>query len=460
MVSAPGAAMPIELNATHDIARRSWVDSANAVGCDFPIQNLPFGLFRKNGAVARGGVALGDQVVDLAAIAGQLQGAAADTARAAAGPSLLPLLAQPPEAVSMLRAALSDLYCAEGNGERDAAAAALLPMSGVEMVLPIKPPGFADFCCSIEHIRRMAAGTGRPVAACADRLPVGYNGRASSVAISGTPVIRPYGQFESRPGSGEVRYGPEPRLDYELEFGVWLRGGNRLGQALSVAEAEAMMFGCSLVNDWSARGIQAFEMMLGPHLGKSFLTTVSPWIVTMEALAPFRAAARGREPGEPAVPAHLTGAVDRACGGIRIELTAELGIAPGQTRQIARTGFEDMYWTFAQMVAHQASGGAPLETGDLLGSGTVSGPADDARACLAELTERGGNPIIFGDGSRRVWLEDGDSVTIRGRAHAPDAISIGFGDCTGRILPAVPAPVASGRSGQPRESAQGMEVFQ
>lgn len=437
------ANMHFELNATHDPARRSWVDSANAQECDFPIQNLPFGVFRANGAAPRGGVALGDQVIDLAAITDRLHGPAADAARAACGPSLAPLLAQPPEAVAALRAALSELYRADGNGDRDAARGALRPLHDIELLLPIKPPGFADFCCSIDHIRRMAAGTGRPVAACADRLPVGYNGRASSVAVSGTPVVRPRGQFEARPGSGEVRYGPEPRLDYELEFGVWLRGGNRLGQTLGMAEAEAMMFGCSLLNDWSGRGIQAFEMMLGPHLGKSFLTTVSPWIVTMEALAPFRVAARGREPGEPEVPAHLDAAFDRAHGGIRIELTAQLGTLAGQHREIARTGFEDMYWTLAQMVAHQASSGAPLEAGDLLGSGTVSGPAAEARACLAELTERGGNPIVFEDGSRRVWLEDGDSVAIRGRAHAPNAVSIGFGECIGRILPAAPAPGAA-----------------
>jgi fumarylacetoacetase len=429
--------MRSDLNPTHDPTRRSWVESANEAGSDFPIQNLPFGLFRTDGSAPRGGVALGDQIIDLASITSQLHYGAAIAACAANSPSLLPLLAQPPEAISLLRASLSDLYRADVSGDRSMARAALLPMNGVEMVLPLRPLGFADFCSSIDHIRRMATSTGRPVARCADRLPVSYNGRASSVAVSGTAVVRPHGQFEVSPG-GDVRFGPEPRLDYELELGVWLRGGNRLGQVLTMAEAEAAMFGCSLLNDWSARGIQAFEMMLGPHLGKSFLTTVSPWIVTMEALAPFRVAARGRQDKEPSVPAHLTDPRDRAQGGIRIELTAHLSTTSGQTKQITRSGFEDMYWTFAQMVAHQASSGAPLEAGDLLGSGTVSGPADDARACLAELTERGGNPIVFDDGRKRVWLENGDSIAIRGRAHAPGAMSIGFGECTGRILPAHP----------------------
>jgi fumarylacetoacetase len=439
--------MRAELNTTHDPAHRSWVESANAAGCDFPIQNLPFGLFRSparpDSATPRAGVALGDQIIDLAAIAGHLDGPAQAAARAALGPSLLPLLRQPPEAVSQLRASLSRLFGAGAPGRDahvpDAAVAALVPMNQAEMVLPLRPPGFADFCCSIEHIRRMAQSTGRPVARCADRLPVSYNGRASSVAVSGTPVRRPRGQFESPPGTGEVQYGPEPRLDYELEFGAWLRGGSALGQALSVAEADALLFGCSLVNDWSARGIQAFEMMLGPHLGKSFLTTVSPWIVTMEALAPFRVPARGRAADEAAVPDHLLDPADRAQGGLRVALTAELQTANGQTQQIARSGFEDMFWTFAQMVAHQASSGAPLEAGDLLGSGTVSGPAPHARACLAELTERGGNPLVFGDGSRRVWLQDGDSVCIRGRAHAPGAVSIGFGECRGQIQPVLSA---------------------
>jgi fumarylacetoacetase len=272
---------------------------------------------------------------------------------------------------------------------------------------------------------------------CADRLPVGYNGRSSSVAVSGTPLVRPKGQFETPPGSGNVTYGPEPRLDYELEFGVWLRGGNRLGAPIDVAQAEAMMFGCSLVNDWSARGIQFFESMLGPHLGKSFLTTVSPWIVTMEALAPFRVPARGRRSTEPAVPAYLLDAADRASGGIRIAMQADLATATSAPVRIATTGFETMYWTLAQMITHQASSGAPIEAGDLLASGTVSGPADDAKACLAELTQRGANPVLFADGSKRVWLEDGDTVTITAMARAEGYVPIGFGTCSGTIHPAV-----------------------
>ncbi len=426
--------MPVEINATHDPARRSWLASANAEGCDFPIQNLPFGLFKTQGSAPRGGVALGDQIIDLSQLTDHL----GDAARAATGPTLAPLLSQPPQAISTLRAALSDLYRGDAE-DRGAAEAALVPIDRAEMLLPMKPVAFADFCSSIEHIRRMAAGSGRPTAACADRLPVSYNGRASSVALSGTPVVRPKGQFEFPPASGQIRYGPEPRLDYELELGVWLRGGNALGAPITVAQAEAMMFGCSLVNDWSARGIQFFESMLGPHLGKSFMTTVSPWIVTMEALAPFRVAARGRVDDEPAVADHLLDPSDRKAGGIRLAMTADLATATSEPVRICTTGFETMFWTLAQMVAHQASSGAPLEAGDLLASGTVSGPAEEAKACLAEYNQRGANPVMFADGSKRVWLEDGDTLSIAATAHADGYVSIGFGTCVGMIQPAVSA---------------------
>lgn len=428
--------MTIALNATHDPARRSWVDSANDGDTEFPIQNLPFGLFRTAGGQARVGIALGDQIIDLMALADVLHGAAGQAARAH---DLLAMVDQPVEAISALRAALSDLYRQDGTGDRTVAQAALVPMAFVEMLLPMRPPAFSDFCCSIDHIRRMAAGAGRPVALCAMHLPVGYNSRASSVVVSGTPLIRPKGQFETRPGNGEVRYGPEPRLDYELELAVWMRGGNALGQSMTVAEAEASLFGCCLLNDWSARGIQAFEQMLGPHLGKSMLTTISPWIVTMEALAPFRVAARGRVDDEPAVPDHLLDNADRSAGSFNIVLTADLVIADGQSRRIATTNFDTMFWTLAQMVAHQASSGAPLEAGDLLGSGTVSGPTPEARACISELNERGANPVVFDGDIKRVWIQDGDTVALRGRAEAPGRVSIGFGECVGTVQPAVGA---------------------
>jgi fumarylacetoacetase len=430
--------MPSELNATHDPARRSWVESANAPGTDFPIQNLPFGVFRENGA-ARGGVALGEVIIDLARLlsAGSLTGLAAEAAQVASGPTLAPLLDCAPEAVSALRTQLSELFREGGPGDRDQLSAALVPMDRAELQLPLRPAAFTDFCTSYDHIRRMGGGTPKLAAL---SLPVAYNGRASSVRPSGTPVVRPCGQYEAAPGSNEIKYGPEPLLDFELEFGAWLRGGNALGQPIAVAEAEALLFGCCLVNDWSARGIQFFESILGPHLGKSFLTTISPWIVTMEALAPFRIAARGRAGDEPEVPAYLIDVADREAGGINIELYADLANAAGSELRIVRSNLAELYWTLAQMVAHQASNGSPLECGDLIATGTVSGAADEARACLAEITLRGGETITLPDGSTRKWLEEGDTLTLRGRAMADGFVPIGFGKCSGTILPArVPA---------------------
>jgi len=422
------------LNATHDPARRSWVAAANLPGTDFPIQNLPFGLFEHEGRV-RGGVALGDQVIDLAALyaEGVLEGLAAQAAAAACGATLAPLLACAPAAVSALRGALSALFCESNAGQRSVLEDALLPIAEVSLRLPVRPPAFTDFCTSYDHIARMGRKTPGLAAL---SLPVAYNGRASSVAVSGTPVQRPLGQFETSPGSGEVRFGPEPMLDFELEFGAWLRGGNALGHALSVAEAEQALFGCCLVNDWSARGIQFFESVLGPYLGKSFLTTVSPWIVTVEALAPFRVAARDRGEGEPPLAAHLRGERDVAAGAFAIELTADLagqGLSP---QRIVRTNTRDLYWTLAQMVAHQTSNGAPIETGDLIATGTVSGPDDESRACLAEITLGDAAPIVLADGSTRKMLADGDTLSIHGRAVRDGFVPIGFGECAGTILPA------------------------
>jgi fumarylacetoacetase len=425
--------MSIELNATHDPARRSWVESANAPDADFPIQNLPFGVF-DDGKGARGGVALGDSIIDLSALgaAGVIDGPAAT---AASGASLLPLFEQPRAAVSQLRAALSDIYRADNMTGRAAAEAALVPMTAAKVLMPAKPTAFTDFCTSADHILRMAANGGRSPQPAWATLPVAYNGRASSVAASGTPVIRPVGQFVPRGAEGMV-VGPEPMLDFELEFGAWLGGPvNGLGEPVDMVRADELLFGCCLVNDWSARGIQFYEMLLGPHLGKSFLTTISPWVVTMEALAPFRVAGRGRTGDQPDIPDYLDDPFDRASGGLNIELTAELetGSVP---HTIVRTNVAELFWTLGQMVTHQASGGAPLETGDLIATGTVSGAANEARACLVEITRLGQEPLTLPDGTTRVMLEDGDTLTLRGKARAPGYVPIGFGPCGGTVVPA------------------------
>jgi fumarylacetoacetase len=425
--------MSIELNATHDPARRSWVESANAPGTDFPIQNLPFGVF-DDGKGARGGVALGNSIIDLEALkrAGLISGAAAE---AASGASLLPLFALPREQVSALRAAMSDLYRTDGPGDRKAAQAALVPMAAVRMLMPAKPTAFTDFCTSADHILRMAANGGRAPQPAWATLPVAYNGRASSVAVSGTPVIRPVGQVVP-PGTSAMVVAPEPMLDFELEFGAWLGGPvNALGETVDMARADQLLFGCCLLNDWSARGIQFYEMLLGPHLGKSFLTTVSPWVVTMEALAPFRVPGRGRSEDQPEIPAYLNDAFDREAGGLNVELTARIDTGSGP-QTIVRTNVRELFWTLAQMVTHQASGGAPLETGDLIATGTVSGAADEARACLVEITRMGAEPLTLPDGTQRVMLEDGDTLSLHGKAKADGYVSIGFGECSGTVMPA------------------------
>jgi fumarylacetoacetase len=301
--------------------------------------------------------------------------------------------------------------------------------------MPAKPTAFTDFCTSADHILRMAANGGRAPNPAWATLPVAYNGRASSVAVSGTPVIRPVGQVVPR-GANEMTVAPEPMLDFELEFGAWLGGPvNALGETVDMTRADELLFGCCLVNDWSARGIQFYEMLLGPHLGKSFLTTISPWVVTMEALGPLRVPGRGRTAEQPEIPAYLNDAFDRSSGGLNVELTAEIDTGAGAAT-IVRTNASELFWTLAQMVAHQASGGAPLETGDLIATGTVSGAADEARACLVEITRLGQEPLTLPDGTKRVMLEDGDTLTLRGKARANGSVPIGFGPCSGTVVPA------------------------
>ncbi len=247
------------------------------------------------------------------------------------------------------------------------------------------------------------------------------------------------GQF--RKDGDVIAYGPEPRLDFEVEFAALVAGGNALGASIPVSEAENSLFGYCLLNDWSARGIQFFESVLGPFLGKSFCTTVSPWIVTAEALAPFRTSARPRASGDPSIPSHLLDPSDQAEGGLDVELTAYIRTAAmtknGDTPvKIVSTNFKHMYWTMAQMLAHHASNGCNLSAGDLLASGTVSGPDAISRACLAELNERGTNPVELPNGESRIWLEDGDELSMRGRASREGFVPIGFGECIGKVTPA------------------------
>src|SRR5579883_940532 len=430
----------VELNETHDGRQGSWVASANEPQSDFPLQNLPFGVFSRAGESPRGGVAIGDQLFDLRAAldVGVVPESTRLAAEAAAGPALNPLLTLGAEPASLLRAALFGMLRADGPEARRAHARAdklLVPMGEAQMHLPAQIGAYTDFCCSFDHIRRMAGGTPPPAFF---HVPIGYNGRASSIAVSGSPVRRPRGQYKD--SDGTVRFGPEPMLDFELEFGAYVGTANPLGDSVDVGVARSHLFGYCLVNDWSARGIQFFESILGPFLGKSFLTSVSPWIVTAEALAPFRVPARGRAAGEPPVPSHLLDPQDRIEGGLDVELTASIRTCetpygdPGAAQRIVTTNFRQIYWTPAQMLAHHTSNGCNLLVGDLLASGTVSGPEEHARSCLAEITQMGAAPLRLEHGVSRQWLQDGDEIILRGRATRPGLTSIGFGDCTGRIV--------------------------
>jgi fumarylacetoacetase len=436
------------LNPTHDPGRRSWVGSANDASSEFPIQNLPFGVFQRSGGAPRGGVAIGDQIFDLelGLKAGLFSGEAGVAAQVAAAPTLNALLELGPAAASRLRARLSELLRVGGPHEaREKGDELLVPSRQVRLLRPVQLTAFTDFSCSIHHVGRLTNGNPWPVL---HHLPVAYNGRASSVAVSGAEVRRPNGQFAFPPGAPQV-FGAEPALDFELEFGAYLSGGNPQGQRLSLVVAAARLFGYCLVNDWSARGLQMFEKALGPFLGKSFLTTVSPWIVTDEALWPFKIERPVRQREQPPVPAHLDSALNRVTGSFDIELQAHLATAKMRTAgarplRIVRTNFKHMHWTMAQMAAHQASNGCNLQSGDLIASGTASGPDEEARACMMEITYAARESLKLPDGETRMWLEDGDEIQIRARASRDGFVGIGFGPCDGRVVPAVTYPAHSG----------------
>jgi fumarylacetoacetase len=441
----PGPMSLKPLDETHDPNRRSWVESANGPG-DFPIQNLPLGVFRRSGEAARGGVAIGDMIFDLKAGADLFTGDAALAAQAASGASLNPLMALGNGAASALRLQLSRLLAAdrpEADRPRGRAQELLVPAAGVEMLLPAQIGAFTDMMISTFHVgggRRGAPSNELPGRF--KTIPLGYNGRASSVVASGTPVLRPRGVYQDEAGS--PAFGPEPRQDFELELGAFVGAGNPLGTPIPIGKAAAHVFGYCLLNDWSARAIQFFEMPpLGPFLGKSLATSISPWIVTAEALAPFATAAFARPAGDPAPLPHLADPEDQRSGGLDLALEAYLSTS-GMRRQgeeparICRTNFKFMYWTVAQLVAHHTSNGCNLRPGDLVGSGTVSGPGDEACGCLWELTAGGKLQFALPNGERRLYLEDDDEVIFRGHAAREGFVSIGFGECRGRIVAAAP----------------------
>jgi len=434
--------MTATLNETHDPARRSFVETANAPDSDFPIQNLPFGVFRPSpDANPRVGVAIGDQIVDVAAASASFAGEAAAAAKACAAPNLNTLMALGPQAWSALRLSLSRALSAE-HGDKSLSRH-FTPMAAAELLLPVAIGDFTDFYASVFH----ATNAGRafrpdnPLLPNYKYVPVAYHGRASSVRVSGTPVKRPQGQRKGQNESAPS-YGPSRNMDFELELGMYIGTPTALGETVPVGKAASHIFGFCLLNDWSARDVQAWEYQpLGPFLGKNFATTVSPWVVMREALAPFRAAAFARPQGDPAPLPYLTDADDQAHGGLDITLEAYLateamrraGTAP---QRLTRTSFATTYWTVAQMVAHHTCNGCNLVTGDLIGSGTVSGPEKDSWGSLLELTARGREPIALPTGEQRGFIEDGDEIIFKGFCSKQDYPRIGFGECRAVLLPA------------------------
>ena len=418
-------------DATHDPQLRSRVPAANVDGCDFPIQNLPLGIFSTPGTAPRGGIAIGDQILDIAAarLAGLLTGPAG---YAAEGETLNPLMALGNGAAAALRAQAQALL-AEGA----TAALPLVPMAGATMHLPAAIGAFSDFFCSYDHTLRggRVSRPDNPVPAAFKWLPIAYNSRASSVRPSGEDVVRPNGVRGISGGAGV--FGPCTALDFELEFAAFIGPGNALGTPIPLSRAGQHLFGFCLLNDWSARDIQRFESTpLGPFLSKSLHTTISPWVVTAAALEPFRAAAPARHEGDPPLLPHLDDPSDRTMGHWDIALTCDYtprGAA--RAERIVATHLRNLYWTLGQMLTHHASNGCNLRPGDLIATGTVSGPQDHERACMNEMT-LGKQPIRFADGTERMYLEDGDRVTFSARAERDGFVSIGFGECTGVVLPA------------------------
>ena len=433
---------------THSAARRSWVASANGHP-DFPIQNLPLGVFAPPGGAARGGSAIGDEIFDLAAALelGLFEGIAARAAEAASGTTLNPLFALGREPRVALRRRLIEILDSDGreHGRSEALRSRLLHRAAdCRLELPAAIGDYTDFFAGIHH----ATNAGKlfrpdnPLLPNYKYVPIGYHGRASSITVSGTTLRRPNGQRKSANESAPS-FGPSRSLDYELELGVWIGPGNALGTPIPIAEAPIHIAGFCLLNDWSARDIQGWEYQpLGPFLGKSFCTTISPWVVTPEALAPFRNAQEARPAGDPDPLPYLLDPADQATGALEVELEVLL-LTPGleakglPPQRLSLGNARHLYWTVAQLVAHHSSGGCNLRAGDLFGTGTISAPADDGLGSLLEISAGGRRALTLASGETRRFLEDGDTVIMRARCRREGFAAIGFGECRGTIAPAV-----------------------
>jgi fumarylacetoacetase len=423
------------------VSHESWVSSANDPGCDFPLQNLPYGVIRRHGQNSIG-VAIGDQLLDLRACSSQGMFASLPEPIVSACHAgvLNPLMALVPESWIALRRCVAALLSVDQASQqiRDRLKPLLVPLAEAEMVLPVQIGDYTDFYASIDHAMRVGKlfRPDNPLLPNYKYIPIGYHGRVSSIVVSGHAIRRPSGQIKSV--DGEPRYAPSRSLDYELEVGAFVGAGNLMGEAIPIADAEEHIFGLCLVNDWSARDVQSWEYQpLGPFLAKSFATTISPWVVPMEALTPYRVAERARRAGDPAPLDHLSSSTAERDGiDLHVEVflqsrkMREAGIEPSQ---VSRGNLCDLYWTLRQLVTHHASNGCNLRTGDLLATGTISGSVEGSEGCLLEMKHRL-TPLSLPSGEMRAFLEDGDQITFRAYAGREGSPRIGFGECTGTIV--------------------------
>ncbi len=451
------------LNHTHDASRRSWLASANIAGTDFPIQNLPFCVFRRTGSNSefRGGVAIGDQIVDMAELSSSrvfaANGELSQAIAAAAQARLNTFMGMGPSAWKAVRHALFDALLEGANeAESKAIRASLVPQAQAQYNLPSTIGDYTDFYTSAHHaanIGRLFRPGAEPLTPNFKYLPIAYHGRSSSIGISGQRFHRPMGQYLPPPLPGSTTpapppvFGPCKRLDYELEIAMLVGPGNAIGETIGIDQAEDHIFGICLLNDWSARDIQSWEYApLGPFLGKNFASTISPWVVTMEALEPYRLAWEP-DAADPQPLAYLDSPKVRAQGSLDIQLDVLLESAQRRALNagpaaLSRTSFKHQYWTVAQMIAHHTVGGCNLNPGDLVGSGTISGPSIDQAGALIELSKAAREPITVSSpgapDEQRGFLLDGDAVILRGWCERAGFVRIGFGECRGEVLPAKP----------------------
>ncbi|HUQ46683.1 MAG TPA: fumarylacetoacetase [Gemmatimonadaceae bacterium] len=436
-------------NRTHDPELRSWVPSANRPNCDFPIQNMPYGVFtrRSSGSPPRVGVAIGDSILDVTACVQEGLLDPSPAADACDEPTLNRLMTREPGALWALRAELSDILSAAtpvGRRAQEAQSRIVVAMSEAMTGLPAEIGDYTDFYASVNHATNVGSmfRPDQPLLPNYKWIPIGYHGRASSIVPNGTAIHRPRGQTKAADADTPV-FGPSKMLDYESELGFFVGRGNALGENIPIGSAWDHIFGFCLVNDWSARDVQTWEYQpLGPFLAKNFATTISPWVVTVEASEPYRVPALVREEGDPKPLEHLSSDDDSKLGGLNAYLEVYLSSAEMRAKNIepvrlSTAPFNLMYWTVGQMLAHHASNGCNMRPGDLLASGTVSGPDADSRGCLLELTWRGAQPLTLPTGEERRFLIDGDEVIMKGYLEAEGRPRLGFGECRGMVLPSL-----------------------